>query len=427
MSFFEEFDDVDLNVDENDIFCDENKYLLDQSHILNLISTIIGSTVEYRRETHIVNELINMIKYECLNLLQHISITNKAMIQARLEQIYIKLLKYKKYNFLHSRNIVGVGGRFSSGKSKFINSILNTDTILLPEDQNPTTSIPTYIIKGLKESLILFTFDRRKVELDSEVLPALTHKMYDQYRIGFSKFIDSLFITKPNIPFANIAFLDTPGYNKADYNNKERLDKMKSDDEIAYEELIKVDYLIWLLDIENGVITLNDLNFIKKLNLEKPVLIVLNKCDKKIDSDIELIINKTREAALDFGLNIYDVIAYSSRDRIEWNKLSVINTFLKGASKNKKVFNDIKSDIQSVELLINNELKNLENEQIELQKKHYSMILQSKNILDLQSLVIMYRDTLNTLRSVRQTKSELCDYFNQLNSNLFKLYSIKSK
>lgn len=425
MSFFEEFDDVDLNTDENDFFGDENKYLVDQSHTLNLISTIIGSTVEHRRETHIVNKLINMIKYECLNLLQNISITNKAMIQARLEQISIKLLKYKKYNFLHSRNIVGVGGRFSSGKSKFINSILNTDTILLPEDQNPTTSIPTYIIKGFKENVILFTFDRRKVELDSEVLPALTHKMYDQYRIGFSKFIDSLFITIPNIPFSNLAFLDTPGYNKADYNNKERLDKMKTDEEVAYEELIQVDYLIWLLDIENGVITLNDLNYIKNLNLEKPVLIVLNKCDKKIDADIELIIDKTREVVSNFGLNIYDVTAYSSRDRLEWNKLSVINTFLRGASKNKKVSNDIRNDIQSVELLINNELNNLENEQIELQKKHYSMILQSKNILDLQSLVILYGDTLNTLRSIRQARYEFRDYFNQLYSNLFKLYSIK--
>ena len=61
MSFFEEFDDVDLNTDENYFFCDENKYLVDQSHTLNLISTIIGSTVEHRRETHIVNKLINMI------------------------------------------------------------------------------------------------------------------------------------------------------------------------------------------------------------------------------------------------------------------------------------------------------------------------------------------------------------------------------
>lgn len=67
----------------------------------------------------------------------------------------------------------------------------------------------------------------------------------------------------------------------------------------------------------------------------------------------------------------------------------------------------------------------MENEQIELQKKHYSMILQSKNILDLQSLVILYGDTLNTLRSIRQARYEFRDYFNQLYSNLFKLYSIK--
>ena len=199
MSFFEEFDDVDLNIDENDFFYDENKYLFDQSYTLNLISKIIGSKIENRRETYIINELINMIEYECLNLLENIPITNKAMIQSQLEQISIKLLNYKKYYFLYSRNVVGVGGRFSSGKSKFINSILNTDSILLPEDQNPTTAIPTYIIKGLKENLILFTFDRRKVELDFEVLPALTHRMYDQYKIGFSEFIDSLFITKPNI------------------------------------------------------------------------------------------------------------------------------------------------------------------------------------------------------------------------------------
>ena len=92
-----------------------------------------------------------------------------------------------------------IGGKFSAGKSKFINSILNTEERILPEDQNPTTSIPTYLMYGENEQILAYTSENLNVSLDKEALQALTHKFFEKYKIGFSSFINSLIIFEPKL------------------------------------------------------------------------------------------------------------------------------------------------------------------------------------------------------------------------------------
>ena len=50
------------------------------------------------------------------------------------------------YTILYKKSSVAVGGGCSSGKSSFINSLINDKKVKLPEGINPTTAIPTYVM-----------------------------------------------------------------------------------------------------------------------------------------------------------------------------------------------------------------------------------------------------------------------------------------
>lgn len=281
MDLFEQFDDSQSLFVDNYEPETENIYLANEETALQFISRIIPIKNKVSRDYYLGNKLKGMIEKQFLNVISNIEFPNKASLQQKLEILSDKLVEEKRYSILNKRVVIGLGGKFSSGKSKFINSILHAGEELLPEDQNPTTSIPTYIVQGKLEEINAYTNNGEKIVLDKEALQALTHHFYRKYNIGFSSFIHSLVVTEPDMPYSNIAFLDTPGYNKADNIEDINLKKGESDECKAYEQLRKVDFLIWLMDIENGVIQQNDIEFIKSLNLNTPILIVINKIDKK--------------------------------------------------------------------------------------------------------------------------------------------------
>ena len=281
MDLFEQFDDSQSLFVDNYEPETENIYLANEETALQFISRIIPIKNKVSRDYYLGNKLKGMIEKQFLNVISNIEFPNKASLQQKLEILSDKLVEEKRYSILNKRVVIGLGGKFSSGKSKFINSILHAGEELLPEDQNPTTSIPTYIVQGKLEEINAYTNNGEKIVLDKEALQALTHHFYRKYNIGFSSFIHSLVVTEPDMPYSNIAFLDTPGYNKADNIEDINLKKGESDECKSYEQLRKVDFLIWLMDIENGVIQQNDIEFIKSLNLNTPILIVINKIDKK--------------------------------------------------------------------------------------------------------------------------------------------------
>ena len=62
------------------------------------------------------------------------------------KQEYERFKDFLIFDKLIGKNVVALGGGFSTGKSSFINSILDED--ILPYDIDPTTSVPTYIVYG---------------------------------------------------------------------------------------------------------------------------------------------------------------------------------------------------------------------------------------------------------------------------------------
>ena len=243
-----DFEDIELLEDISEYDLEQPSSLILKKDLLNLISKILPLSKK-NTNSETIKYIEKMIDINLLTILKNIPLSNKARRQKDLKILSSKLVEKYKYKQLGNKAIVGIGGRFSAGKSRFINSILKMEENLLPENQNPTTSIPTYIIKG-SENKIIGNLCNIDVQLDSTSLSMLTHNLYEKYSIGFSKFINTLMIINQNCPYDNLAFLDTPGYNKADFMSDFNFKLTISDRLIAYNQLKNIDFLIWLVDID---------------------------------------------------------------------------------------------------------------------------------------------------------------------------------
>ena len=225
-----------------------------------------------------------------------------------LIRVKTQITELHKAGILTNRAVLGVGGKFSAGKSCFINSFTKAG---LPEGQRATTSIATYIVKADRAENQAITANDCSVILDDAAVKALTHEFSKEYEgIGFVRIIDNLIIRSPSFRYSNIAILDTPGYSKSDAGKNADA----TDAEIALQQLRSVDALVWLMDIENGVINDSDLKFIESLKSKAKILFVFNKADLRTPEARQQIVEKTKEMlhSTKFAERTYAVIAYDS-------------------------------------------------------------------------------------------------------------------
>lgn len=380
---------------------DNNKYLSDSNKALELISKIIGITKKNNKYEKL-KKLERLIERDFLKTLMNMPVVNKVKIQNQLFQLTKKLYEEQEYKVLKEKVTIGVGGKFSSGKSSFINSLLNMENPL-PENQNPTTSIPTYLIKDVEEYIDVFTKDNQRIPIEKEGMQALTHEFFEKYKIGFSSFVKSIVISNPKLPYNNFAFLDTPGYSKAgNFMSKES----ETDKEKAFEQLKKVNYLIWLIDIENGDISNTDIKFIQELKNIKKILIILNKSDKKTKKEIKKIINKVNETVKNESLMIYNVIPFSSKDNsIKEENFFKIQQFLDFISRDKVVkTDDIFEQIFEIKKSVGKDIvEQIRKKEFE-RNKISEIIFKSNDIFEIETLVEIYGKILEKVRELKRCK-----------------------
>ena len=380
---------------------DNNKYLSDSNKALELISKIIGITKKNNKYEKL-KKLERLIERDFLKTLMNMPVVNKVKIQNQLFQLTKKLYEEQEYKVLKEKVTIGVGGKFSSGKSSFINSLLNMENPL-PENQNPTTSIPTYLIKDVEEYIDVFTKDNQRIPIEKEGMQALTHEFFEKYKIGFSSFVKSIVISNPKLPYNNFAFLDTPGYSKAgNFMSKES----ETDKEKAFEQLKKVNYLIWLIDIENGDISNTDIKFIQELKNIKKILIILNKSDKKTKKEIKKIINKVNETVKNENLMIYNVIPFSSKDNsIKEENFFKIQQFLDFISRDKVVkTDDIFEQIFEIKRSVGKDIvEQIRKKEFE-RNKISEIIFKSNDIFEIETLVEIYGKILEKVRELKRCK-----------------------
>ncbi len=224
---------------------------------------------------------------------------------------YEKFKNFILYDQLIGKNIISLGGGFSSGKSSFLNA-LNGESAL-PEGIKPSTSVPTYIVNGENYKVLGINIFDTKVEIQTKQLPKIAHGFGEienddgniiTENISLGHILESIFLSTPKQKYSNIAFLDTPGYSNPDDVEY----SAKTDEQIARGQLNSSNFILWFVQADSGTITEEDIKFLNTLRKDIPKLIILSKADKKPKKDLKQISEKIK-ATLDIK-GIYSMLTY---------------------------------------------------------------------------------------------------------------------
>lgn len=216
------------------------------------------------------------------------------------------------FPYLAQKNVIGVGGAFSAGKSSFLNTLLGRKKLVVQVD--PTTSVPTYLMSGDQEKSTAINIFNREINLSEEDFLSFTHEEYEQFGSEVSGLLKSVVIQDISFKWNNLALLDTPGYTNTD----EQFSSERTDAKVAFSQLNTAHFIIWVVSATNGTISDEDLNFLSELNPSIPKLIILSRADLKPKEDLASIKKLILELTQKRGIEVLDVIFSSARKRKEY-------------------------------------------------------------------------------------------------------------
>ena len=399
---------------EDDI--NTNVYLDDNNIGADLVLNVISNRANYNiRDYKIIDKLIDK---EILDDCSILRLENEYELYSRLAALSDRLINRLKYKLLKNKVIIGVGGQFSAGKSAFLNVIIgkkSNDKIELPTSISPSTAVPTYIVNGKKSEILLSNIYGGEISIDNAALLAISHAFKEKYGLGLAQYISFIGITIPGF-FENIALLDTPGYSKSDNNIKDKF----TDENKAKAQLRLVDYLIWLVDVQNGTLQNEDITFIKNLNLKNKILILVSKCDLKDYDSIVAIIEQVKKDANNNGINFYDVVPFSTdEDSCYYESgVSCVEKFFSEAC----MFNESVEDIQLQLNSIIKELKRIIDKEIKKIKKERDIIgdiiFKSNDIMKILSFIKIYGEYNEKLTLLNLKSKDLIKVENEIHSRL---------
>ena len=246
------------------------------------------------------------------------------------KQEYERFKTFILYDKLIGKNVVALGGGFSSGKSTFLNSMMDCE--ILPSDITPSTSVPAYLIYGDKEEVYAINTFESKIAMQTEDVMLLSHGFgrneSSEQEITLGHLLSNMFISTPNQRFKNLVMLDTPGYSKAETVGY----SAKTDEKIARTQLNSANFILWFVQADEGTVKDSDIEFIKTLHETIPKLIIVNKADHIMLDELDIVVEKIKDTLNMKGIKYIDILTYSSefpedyqRDEIieyleKWNK-----------------------------------------------------------------------------------------------------------
>lgn len=306
---------------------------MDPQKQLKLLKKIIGTTDMDGALPFNVSALEKIIKEKIPKTLAKNAPANFPELYFEFEYVYSKFYDFLLFNRLIGKKIVALGGGFSSGKSTFLNTLLGNAKIL-PTALNPSTSVPTYVLAGSDEQASAINAFSAKIDIDLADVRAIAHGFgEDEHNneLTLGHLLRSVFVATPQFEYSNIAFLDTPGYSKADSENY----SAKTDEKIAHSQLNSSDYIIWFIGADAGTISIDDINFLSTLDRSIPKLIIINKADKVASKNDLFEMQRNIKSALDLkGIKYEGVLSYSRRDDVECDRAEV-KKFLAQLDKGK--------------------------------------------------------------------------------------------
>lgn len=394
------FEDESMEDLENE---NANVYLDDPRKGMELVKSMLFR----QREKISYTEFDTLVSDGVFPILARMDIKNELEIYRSLVKIGDKIREQQKIKLLEGKKVLGIGGKFSAGKSCFINSITNAE---LPEGQRPTTSIATYVLNADEKENIAILNNDNIMYLDDDAVSALTHQFFEKYQIGFSRVVRNLVVHTPNFTYPNVAILDTPGYSKSDALKEED----SSDAGMAREQLRSVDYLIWLVDAVQGVVTQKDLDFISSLNVDSQILVVFTKASLEIEENLIKKIQTAKEALSGINKKIFDVIAYDSLSGETIVGKGVLEKFLQMVNNAKEDDEGIAGQIGDIrgrlDLQITEQVREIRRQYKELEK----VLARSSNVEHISSIIREYAKCQSSLLALEENRKDLSDILGRL-------------
>ena len=396
---------------------------------LNFISSILSANPSDNKFFINLKKMMQVDFIEFAN--SESSLAEEAAAILKLQEIEKDIELIVNFEGVYGKNIIAIGGGFSSGKSEFVSSFFQDEKITLPIGIEPVTAIPTYITASQKNIIRGFSKKGGTFRIEPDLYKKLSHNFVKSFSFNLKDIMPLMSIETPFL-YENICFVDTPGYNPSDI-----LDGYtKEDTETAKEYLERANVLIWLIGLDsNGTISTSDLAFWENLSLEnKKLYIVANKADLKSENDIEDILDTFEEVLDDYEMEYAGISAYSSTDKEEltYRKCSLYgfldqqNTTVamlkKIITELTEIFNDyenaIKEDIKNAKQMKKN-FKSLELDVLETQfdndnDKIYKRIEKMKKFFNTEELE-KHLKTLNLIK--KKILDEIENLFNSLNVN----------
>ena len=220
---------------------------------------------------------------------------------------FTKFTQYKTMNSLVGKNIVVLAGAFNSGKTSFLNNLLQTN--LLPHSTTANATIPTYILQGNQESYLAIGVFGNSISLAPSEFETIRQTLQTNYQKNIQQLLCHTIITTPNHPFEHLAFLDTPGYalpNNPNFNEN-------TDSQKTLAQLNSADIVLWFVDAKEQGISRADLLLLKNLRPQSKLLILINKTDRLEPADILPLKNLIAEKLASEKIVHQGILAVSSQ------------------------------------------------------------------------------------------------------------------
>ena len=268
-------------------------------------------------EVHL-QALNKLLKHDLRALARRGSPDDFADIYFALEQELERLREFCSFPALAQKFFVAFGGGFSAGKSSLINTLLGKR--LLVTEVDPTTSLPTYLLKGEHDAVHANNLFGHRIELSNEEFLSLTHDEIERYGSNISRLLRSAVITRADFPWNDLALIDTPGYTK----HEDQTQGDRTDEHIARTQLNAAQAIVWVIDARKGCITQDDLRFLATLQADIPRLIVVTRADQKPVEEISAIVQGIKTTLSERKLPFMDVIAASARQKQKWQMDAIL-------------------------------------------------------------------------------------------------------
>ncbi len=276
------------------------------------------------------------------------SLADEATAVQRLQALEKRLEQIVAFPHMFAKRSIAIGGGFSSGKSEFVNSFIAQPDIALPVGIQPVTAIPSYVMASEDVSIKGYTRTGAAVDIARDLYAQLSHDSMSTFSFNLKDQMPSIAVEVPlQAGFEHICLIDTPGYDPAGGDTG-------SDKETAINSLRDRDALIWMIDVGNGTIPQNDLEFLHAMELDGlPLYVVLNKADNKSPSELKDILAVVKDELEDAELEPMGIGAYSSlkdeRGRAyPSDGLSLSDFFRRQNQPVENLGADLKAEFQSV-------------------------------------------------------------------------------